>query len=272
VRRRLTRVRRASSCAVVIAVATVLGTGPAAHGETFAFAGLRTLGMSSAETQAFEQQLRRAFADNSPLRATSSSPALLVCADTACVCREVHGSGTEWAVIANVGRLDRIYSLELSLIDVERCRVASRASWTDELASPTTASGLRATVADLFSALPRSDTSSQRPAIWTLGGAAAALVGAGAFAWLAHSARRDLAALCLDSGNSRICPEQARGALAADRRWSILTDASLGASMALAGIGTYLLWRSSGDHRASRERVTVAPIAGAWSAGVVVHY
>src|SRR5262249_8161985 len=152
--------------------------------------------------------------------------------------------------------------LELSLIDVQSCHVASHVTWTNEL---TAAGSLRASVAELFAVVPHEKAHSHRAGYLMFGSGALALAGAGTFALLAHSARNELAQSCIDTGDNRICSDQARGSLAADRRWSILADASLGTGVVLAGIGAYLLWRNHGTRRSEREHVMIAPTADGWS-------
>jgi hypothetical protein len=257
---------------VVAGTVFALGLPQLARGDSLAITGLRSLGMSPEETVQLERKLRVAIAGKSPIQiANRAAPELQACTDAACVCRELDPSQTQWAVMATVGRLDRIYSLELTLIDVRTCRIESRSSLTEEL--NVLVDKLGNCAADLFGGMPREHERSHSAAYITLGSGAAVLAGAAAFALLARSARNELADLCLDDVNGRTCPGQARDALAADRRWSILTDLSVGVGLALVGTGLYLRLRNTGDAPETGREHAVVPVAGpGLGAGVLVRY
>jgi hypothetical protein len=94
---------------------------------------------------------------------------------------------------------------------------------------------------------------------YALLGTGAALIGAGGYmALLTVAARRDAAADCVHITGINRCWSNAAGALARERRYSLLADAGFAAGALAAGTGLYLLlFRGSGG---ASERVTAGVV------------
>lgn len=100
---------------------------------------------------------------------------------------------------------------------------------------------------------PRPAAPSSPPtAGYVLLGAGGAAIAAGVvFGVLALGARSDENGQCSSTGGQRLCTSAASDAISRDKRWSLLTDISVGAGVVAAGVGAYLLIGHRGSEKTS---------------------
>lgn len=96
---------------------------------TVAYHGLRVLGFGGEETQALQSEFaaRVGAAHNIRVGATTTETAEQCLSDPFCHCKKAREARATHAIWGNVGRLDKLHTLELVLLDAQDCTTANTA-------------------------------------------------------------------------------------------------------------------------------------------------
>ena len=138
--------------ALGLALLTLLPAGASAA--TVANHGLRTLGLEPPEAKALDAVLAAALDETPGISPVAASPAAAACrADAVCHCRAARAERAAKAIYGNVGRIDRLHTFELVVVDAQGCQVESSTFVGEELEDAAVPGRLQALLRQLL--IPR---------------------------------------------------------------------------------------------------------------------